>query len=102
MLVGKGFTRTSRQNIASAAACRDLWGMRDGAWYGAGYDRPIHKRAQYAYTHAPYHTTPDVALIGRGQGPMPGDVSLAHHGVRFLDERPEFRRHGLEVLRQLL
>ena len=51
---------------------------------------------------APHHTIADVGLIGGGQVPMPGDVSLAHHGVRFLDERPECRRHGLEVMRQPL
>jgi magnesium chelatase family protein len=51
---------------------------------------------------APHHTISDVGLIGGGQVPMPGEVSLAHHGVRWLDARPECRRHALEVRRQPL
>jgi magnesium chelatase family protein len=49
---------------------------------------------------APPHPIADVGLIGGGQVPLPGEVSRAHHRILFLDERPEFHRHVLEVLRQ--
>ncbi len=67
----------------------------------AGYDNDLASWKRRAF-RAPHHTASAVALVGGGSLPRPGEASLAHHGVLFLDELPEFDRHVLEVLREPL
>lgn len=77
------------QKALEVAAIRSLLGRREEA----GRQPPF---------RAPHHTASAVALVGGGSQPRPGEITLAHHGVLFLDELPEFDRRVLEVLREPL
>ncbi len=64
-----------------------------------GKEQPIITRRPF---RSPHHTISDVALVGGGSNPKPGEISLAHNGILFLDELPEFSKNAIEVLRQPL
>jgi magnesium chelatase family protein len=82
----------SRAEALEVTAIHSVSGML-GAARGLASTRPF---------RAPHHTVSEVGLVGGGDAPRPGEVSLAHHGVLFLDELAEFRRGALEALRQPL
>ena len=78
----------TREEALEVAAVRSVSGLPLAAQWGR---RPF---------RAPHHTASAVALVGGGSKPRPGEISLAHQGVLFLDELPEYSRHVLEVMRE--
>jgi magnesium chelatase family protein len=80
----------SEEEALEAAAIHSLWN---------GFELRHWKQRPF---RSPHHTASGVALVGGGTHPRPGEISLAHHGVLFLDELPEFDRAVLEVLREPL
>lgn len=82
----------TKKEILETSRIHSVLGMLSGK-------QPILKRRPF---RSPHHTTSDIGLIGGGHDPRPGEISLAHNGVLFMDEFPEFKRSVLEVLRQPL
>ena len=82
----------TREEALETSRIHSVLGMLDGAM-------PLIRRRPF---RSPHHTISDVGLIGGGRDPRPGEISMAHNGVLFLDELPEFKRGVLEVLRQPL
>jgi magnesium chelatase family protein len=72
------------------------------AIYSISYQGFQEKILHHRPFRRPHHTASAVSLVGGGKTPLPGEISLAHHGILFLDELPEFSRHVLEVLREPL
>ncbi len=88
-----------RLTLAEALDVTRIYSVADMLRSNGAGDSPIIRNRPF---RAPHHTISHAGLVGGGQWPRPGEISLAHRGVLFLDEMPEFGSHTLEVLRQPL
>lgn len=100
---GSGKTMLSRRLPSILPALTPEESLETTRIYSSlGYLKPGESLLAVRPFRAPHHTISDAGMVGGGSVPAPGEISLAHHGVLFLDELPEFNRRSLEVLRQPL
>jgi len=97
---GTGKTMLASRLISILPAMTEQEALESAAVYSIGNQGFDHRQWMQRPYRAPHHTASGVALVGGGSYPRPGEISLAHHGVLFLDELPEFDRRVLEVLRE--
>ena len=94
--------KTSTSNTTAANKTLNIKKLDDGIYSVSGRFSVTCGLMTSRPFRSPHHTISDVALVGGGTNPQPGEISLAHNGVLFLDELPEFMRSALEVMRQPL
>ncbi len=97
---GTGKTMLASRLISILPEMTEQEALESAAVYSIGNQGFDHEQWMQRPYRAPHHTASGVALVGGGSYPRPGEISLAHHGVLFLDELPEFDRRVLEVLRE--
>lgn len=99
---GSGKTMLARRFITLLPELTETQALECAAINSIRGKTPNFAEWRYPPFRAPHHTASPPALVGGGNPPKPGEISLAHHGVLFLDELPEFSRHVLETLREPL
>jgi magnesium chelatase family protein len=99
---GSGKSMLAQRLSGLLAPMGDEEALQSAALQGLGWQRGEWRHTRTRPVRAPHHSASAVALVGGGSPPRPGEISLAHGGVLFLDELPEFARSALEALREPL
>lgn len=99
---GTGKTMLAHRLMTILPDMTELQALETATVYSIVGNRPDPQTWCQRRFRQPHHTSSAVSLVGGGGNPMPGEISLAHHGVLFLDELPEFQRRALDVLREPL
>lgn len=99
---GSGKTMLASRLPSILPALSEQEAVESATFYSISHGGFNHQQLGTRPFRAPHHTASGVALVGGGSYPMPGEISLAHHGVLFVDELTEFDRRVLEVLREPL
>jgi magnesium chelatase family protein len=99
---GSGKTMLAKRFITLMPELSEIEALESAALHALRGKKPHYQHWRQPPFRSPHHTASPVALVGGGNPPKPGEISLAHHGVLFLDELPEFNRNVLETLREPL